>query len=110
MYESGLRVRLGELDSGARLGYISPHTHEWIPKPCSYISVSRISSKQAAAAVIILDGCGVFGRKIKNRKRTEMWAKKWLLVRDRFTHLNLLNFIRSETPEDYKNFRDFLPS
>jgi hypothetical protein len=30
-YESGSRVRLGELDSGARLGYISPHTHEWIP-------------------------------------------------------------------------------
>jgi len=30
-YESGSRVRLGELDTGARLGYISPHTHEWIP-------------------------------------------------------------------------------
>jgi hypothetical protein len=30
-YESGSRVRLGELDSGARLGYISPLTHEWIP-------------------------------------------------------------------------------
>jgi hypothetical protein len=30
-YESGSRVRLGELDPGARLGYISPHTHEWIP-------------------------------------------------------------------------------
>ena len=26
-----LAVRLGELDSGARLGCISPHTHEWIP-------------------------------------------------------------------------------
>jgi hypothetical protein len=32
------------------------------------------SSKQVAAAVIILDECGVFGRK-KNRKRREMWAK-----------------------------------
>jgi hypothetical protein len=31
MYESGSRVRLGELDSGAGLGCISPHTHEWIP-------------------------------------------------------------------------------
>jgi hypothetical protein len=29
------------------------------------------SSQQAAAAVIILDECGVFGRKIKNRKRKE---------------------------------------
>ena len=55
-YESGSRVRLGELDSGARLGYISPHTHEWIPKLYPYISVSRMSSsKQVAAAVIILD-------------------------------------------------------
>jgi hypothetical protein len=27
-YESGSRVRLGELDSGAGLRYISPHTHE----------------------------------------------------------------------------------
>ena len=73
-----LAVRLGEIDSGARLGYISPHTHEWIPKLCSYISVSRMSSsKQVAAAVIILDECGVFGRKIRNRKRRDMWAKKW---------------------------------
>ena len=55
------------------------HTHEWIPKYCSYISVSRMSSsKQVAAAVIILDERGVFGRKRKNRKRREMWAKKWL--------------------------------
>jgi hypothetical protein len=33
-----------------------------------------------------------------------MWAKKWLLGRDRFTHLNLLDFIRNEGPEDYKNY------
>jgi len=33
-----------------------------------------------------------------------MWAKKWLLGRDRFTHLNLLNFIRNGSPEDYKNY------
>ena len=92
-YESGSRVRLGELDSGARRGYISPHTHEWIPKFYSYISVSRMSSsKQVAAAVIILDECGVLGRKRKNRKRREMWDKKWLLGRDRFTHFNFLNF------------------
>jgi hypothetical protein len=29
-YQSGSQVRLGELDSGARLVYISPHTHEWM--------------------------------------------------------------------------------
>jgi hypothetical protein len=46
------------------------------------------SSKQVAAAEIILDECGVLGRKRKNRKKREMWAKKWLLGRDRFTHLN----------------------
>jgi hypothetical protein len=33
-----------------------------------------------------------------------MWAKKWLLGRDRFTHLSLLNFIRNDSPEDYKNY------
>ena len=33
-----------------------------------------------------------------------MWAKKWLLGRDRYTHLNLLNFIRYYSPEDYKNY------
>ena len=31
-YDSGSQGRLGELDSGAMLGYISPHTHEWIPQ------------------------------------------------------------------------------
>jgi hypothetical protein len=65
-----------------------------------YISVSRMSSsKQVAAAVIILDECGVFGR-----KRREMWAKNWLLGTDRFTHSNLLNFIRNDSPEDYRNY------
>ena len=55
------------------------------------------SSKQVAAAVmIILDECGVFGRKRRNRKRREMWTKKWLLGRDRHTHLHLLNFIRND--------------
>jgi hypothetical protein len=46
------------------------------------------SSKQVATTIIILDECGVLGRKIKNRKRREMWAKKWLLGTDRYTHLN----------------------
>jgi hypothetical protein len=62
------------------------------------------SSKQVAAAVIIIDEWGVLGRKRKNKNRREMWAKKWLLGRDRFTHLNLLNFIRSDSPVDYKNY------
>jgi hypothetical protein len=33
-----------------------------------------------------------------------MWVKKWLLERDRFTHLNVLNFIRDDSPDDYKNY------
>jgi hypothetical protein len=33
-----------------------------------------------------------------------MWAKNWLLGRDRFTHLNLLNFIRNDSSEDYRNY------
>jgi len=60
------------------------------------------SSKQVATAVIILDECGVFGRERKNRKRREMWAKKWLLDRDRYTNLNLLNFIGNYSSEDYQ--------
>jgi hypothetical protein len=44
------------------------------------------------------------GRKRKNRKRREMWAKEWLLGGDRFTLLDLLNFIRNDSPEDYKNY------
>jgi hypothetical protein len=60
------------------------------------------SSKQVAAAVIILDEWCVLGRKRKNRKRREMCTQKWLLGRDRFTHLNLLNFIRNDSSEDYK--------
>jgi hypothetical protein len=31
MYDSGSRARLGELDSGAGLGLISPQTHELTP-------------------------------------------------------------------------------
>ena len=33
-----------------------------------------------------------------------MWTKKWLLDRDRYTHLNLLSFVRNGSPEDYKNY------
>jgi hypothetical protein len=62
-YESGLRVRLGKLKSGAGLGYISPQACV-ASQLCSSISVSRMSSsKQVAAAVIILDESGMFGRK-----------------------------------------------
>ena len=32
-----------------------------------------------------------------------MWAKNRLLSRDKFTHFNLLNFIRNDRPGDYKN-------
>jgi hypothetical protein len=55
------------------------------------------SSTQVAAAVIILDKCSVFKRKRKNGKRRKMWAMKWLLGRDRFTHLNLLKFITNDS-------------
>jgi hypothetical protein len=36
----------------------------------------------------------------KNRKRREMLAKNWLLGRDRFTYLALLNFIGNYFSED----------
>ena len=44
------------------------------------------------------------GEKERIEKKREMWAKKWLLGRDRYTHLNLSNFIRTDSPEDYKNY------
>jgi hypothetical protein len=58
-----------------------------------HFSIQNEFIEANAAAVIILDECGVFGR-----KRREMWAKNWLLGRDRFTHSNLLNFIRNDSP------------
>ena len=33
-----------------------------------------------------------------------MWAKKWLLGRDRHTQLNLLNFIGNDSTEAYQNY------
>lgn len=59
-------------------------------------------SKEVAAAVIVLDECGVFVK--KKRKNRELWAKSWLLNRKRFSHMNLLDFIRSDRPEDYQNY------
>ncbi|KDR14293.1 hypothetical protein L798_11884 [Zootermopsis nevadensis] len=58
--------------------------------------------KQVAAAVIVLDECGVFAR-TKNKKR-KILVKNWLLQKERFTHFNLLNFIRDDSPDDYKNY------
>jgi hypothetical protein len=40
----------------------------------------------------------------KNGKRRKIWAKNWLLDRDKFTHINLLNYIRNDSPEDYKKY------
>ena len=42
--------------------------------------------------------------KKKEKKKGEMWDKRWLLGRERFTHINLLNVIRNVIPEGYKNY------
>lgn len=68
-----------ERDSGAELTTHAAANFEL----CSYISVSSTSS---SAAVIVQNECHVFGRK-NNWKMREMWAKNWLISRDRFTHL-----------------------
>lgn len=58
-------------------------------------------SKEVAALVSVLDESGAVKKK---RKNCELWAMNWLLDRSRFKHLNLLNFIRNDTPKDYKSY------
>ena len=45
--------------------------------------------KQVATVVIVLDELGAFKMK---RKKRGMWSKNWLLNRQRFSHMNLLNY------------------
>ncbi len=45
-------------------------------------------------------------QKQKNKKKKVMrkyWVKNWLLKREKFSHINLLNELRSE-PEDWRNY------
>ncbi|XP_057653522.1 uncharacterized protein LOC130892260 [Diorhabda carinulata] len=41
---------------------------------------------------------------VKKRKKRRIWVKDWLLERDRYTHLNLLNEIVVKNPADFKNY------
>ena len=40
----------------------------------------------------------------KERKKTGIGSKNWLLNRQRFNHMNLLNFIRNDSRKDYQNY------
>lgn len=60
------------------------------------MSVSKI-----AAAVIVLNACGVFEKK---RKKKSVWSKQWLRERERWSHLKLLHHLRENNEEDYKNY------
>ncbi|KAJ8885633.1 hypothetical protein PR048_011831 [Dryococelus australis] len=87
----------------SRLENISPHTISTYAELCSHIAVGKMSlSEQVAAAVVVLDESDVFTRR-KNERR-DMWVKKWIQERPRFTHLNLLDLIRKDSPNDYKNY------
>ena len=57
--------------------------------------------RQVAAAAIILSELG--GVKKQRRKRS-IWSKGWLVNRQRFSHINLLNFIRDDSRNDYRNY------
>lgn len=50
----------------------------------------------AAAAVLII-------KKKKKRVIRKQWSKKWLLMRAKYTHVNLLNELKLE-PEDWFNY------
>lgn len=49
-----------------------------------------------AAAVLII-------KKKKKVRPRKIWSKKWLLLREKFTHINLLNELKLE-PEDWFNY------
>lgn len=40
----------------------------------------------------------------KVKKGRRMWSKKWLLERNKFSHMSLLNEIAVHEPQDYKNY------
>lgn len=49
-----------------------------------------------AAAVLII-------KRKKKEKPRKMWSKKWLLMREKFTHINLLNELKLD-PGDWFNY------
>lgn len=50
---------------------------------------------------VLINRIQMKGRKKKTRKR--FWTKKWLLERNQFSHVNLLNELRFH-PEDWPNY------
>lgn len=41
---------------------------------------------------------------IDNKKRRTKWEKNWLKNRNKYTHLHLLRELRSNDPDDFKNY------
>ena len=69
---------------------------------CSSRPVVKTSlSNQVAAAVIVLDELDAFK---KERKERGMWSKNWLLNRQRFSLMNLLNSITNDSRNDNQNY------
>nr|CAH7745319.1 unnamed protein product [Callosobruchus chinensis] len=57
--------------------------------------------KRAKACIaIILAYIAKKRKKIKNRR----WVKDWILQRQKFTHVNLLDYIKEVEPADFKNY------
>lgn len=57
-----------------------------------------MNNKEKACVAIIL--ASLANTKVKKRR----WVKKWLAKREKYTHLNLLNYINDTDPEDYRNY------
>lgn len=53
--------------------------------------------KKACIAIILAH---VSEKKVKKRR----WIKKWISKRKKFGHLNLLDYVKKQEPDDYKNY------
>nr|CAH7726255.1 unnamed protein product [Callosobruchus chinensis] len=53
-----------------------------------------------AGIAIILAYIAKKRKKIKNRR----WIKDWILQRQKFTHVNLLDYIKEVEPADFRNY------
>lgn len=57
--------------------------------------------RKACIAVILAH----IARKINKKKiKKRRWVKDWILQRQRFTHVNLLDYIKEAEPNDFKNY------
>lgn len=57
-----------------------------------------------ASVIVALAGGLISIENKKPRKRRRLWAKNWLLQRNKFSHMTLLKELAEEEPQDFKNY------